>query len=844
MKKAAETALRWYTRLVLDHPLAVILALLALIGGLAYQARNFRIDASAETLLLENDQALRYSRAVVERYGANDFLLIAYTPKQGDLLSDANLAAVGQLRDELKSLPLVTSVMTLLDVPLFQSPPMSYAEVSQGIRTLASPDTDRALARIELQKSPFYRDLIVSQDMRTTAIIANLKSDARYQALLKERNAFLDKQADGQALTATEAAALATVQQNIDRQTDLMSREQHQNIRHVRAIMDHYRSRADLFLGGVSMIQDDMISFVRNDLKVFGLGVFALLVLMLGFIFRRPLWIVLPMLCCFLSVIAMMGILAIFGWEVTVISSNFISLQLIMTLAMTVHLIVRYREYHRSDPAKDQRTLVHDTIRTKFVPSLYAVLTTIAGFSSLVMCDIKPVINFGLMMSAGLVLSLALTFVLFPAAVVLTKKRDISTESERQSTSSFTASLGRFTEHHGAIIMATTCVVSILAVVGISRLRVENSFIDYFKQSTEIYQGMKLIDQKLGGTTPLDVIVAFDDIDLKQFAQPDEEVDPFLNPYAKKVTENYDKYWFFDDRLKTIEAVHDYIDQLPETGKELSLATLLKIGRNLNGGKSLDSISMAVLYTKLPEKYKDLILSPYLSIAHNEARFSVRIIDSLKGLKRDALLKKIKHDLTTRLGLAPDRVHLAGTMVLYNNMLQSLFASQIKTMGVVALALLLMFLVLFRSVWLAVIALFPNLLSAAAVIAVMGWLDIPLDMMTITIAAISVGIAVDDTIHYIYRFREEIKCDGDYYRTLHRCHGSIGHAMYYTSVTIIIGFSILALSNFWPTIYFGLFTGLAMLVALIAALTLLPWLIVVVKPFGKEARMGNAQLSA
>ncbi len=830
MKKAADFAIRWYTQLVLEHPLPVILVLVAIIALLGYQARNFRIDASAETLLLENDRDLRYSREVVSRYGANDFLLIAYTPKSGELLSDANLAAVGRLRDELKPLPLTDSVMTLLDVPLFQSPPVSYSEVSEGIRTLESETTDRELAKIELRDSPFYRDLIVSRDMRTTAIIVNLKSDAKYRSLIETRNGYLDKRADGR-LTHADEAALGEVQLQIGDRLDQLNVLQHENIKTVRAIMQRYRSGADLFLGGISMIQDDMISFVRNDLKMFGIGVFALLVLMLGIIFRRPLWVMLPMLCCFLSVVAMMGILAMFGWEVTVISSNFISLQLIMTLAIAVHLIVRYREFHRTDPSKDQRTLVHDTIRTKFVPCVYAALTTIAGFSSLVMCDIKPVINFGWMMSAGLVLSLLLTFVLFPATVMLVKKRELLNEKVRRNRFSLTAALGRFTQFHGTIILIATCALLFLTVVGISRLRVENSFIDYFKTSTEIYQGMKLIDQKLGGTTPLDVIVKFDDIDLKQFAQPDEEEDAFLNPYAKSMVEDYDKYWFFDDRLETIEKVHDYINSLPEIGKLIGFATLLKIGRSLNDGKSLDSISMAVLYTKLPEKYREMVLTPFLSISDNEARFSVRIIDSLKTIDRDALLKQVKRDLTGKLGLAPDRVHLAGTMVLYNNMLQSLFSSQIKTMGVVALALLMMFLVLFRSVRLALIALFPNLLSAGAVISVMGWLDIPLDMMTITIAAISVGIAVDDTIHYIYRFREEIKRDGDYYRSMHRCHGSIGHAMYYTSITIIIGFSILALSNFWPTIYFGLFTGLAMLVALVAALTLLPWLIVVVKPF-------------
>jgi predicted RND superfamily exporter protein len=342
---------------------------------------------------------------------------------------------------------------------------------------------------------------------------------------------------------------------------------------------------------------------------------------------------------------------------------------------------------------------------------------------------------------------------------------------------------------------------------------------------------MKVIDRKLGGTTPVDVIVQFDPIDLKEIEEDDPFKDPFDEPSGE---EDKSKYWFFEDRMTLVEKVHDYLEGLPETGKVVSLGTLLKIGRNLNKGQSLDSIEMGVLYQKLPDDYKDLILKPYLSIEHNEVRFFVRIEDSLETLKRDALLKQIRSDLINKLGLERDKVQLAGTMVLYNNMLQSLFSSQIKTLGVVAAALLVMFLVLFRSVKVALIALFPNLLSAGTVLGVMGWLNIPLDMMTITIAAISIGIAVDDTIHYIYRFREEIKKDGDYIKTMHRCHGTIGYAMYYTSITIIIGFSILVFSNFWPTIYFGVFTGLAMFIALVAALTLLPQLLVVVKPFGPK----------
>jgi uncharacterized protein len=840
MQRIADRAVRSYNRLVLDRPLLVILCLIVAIGFLGYKARKFKIDASAETLLLENDADLRYTRQVNDRYGLNDFLVVAYTPRSGDLLDDNNLARLKNLQDDLAGIKDVASVLSLLDVPLLESPPIDYNEFSGTLPTLRSPRTDKKLARIELQNSPLYRDLIVSPDMKTAALEVDLKIDEVYKDLLHQRNALQDLESR-QPLTPEEKSRLAEIKEKIDRHLDATRLDRHKNILAVRAVLDKYRSDADVFLGGISMIADDMVSFIKSDLEIFGLGVFFLLVLMLGIIFRKIRWILLPMLCCFLSVVAMMGILAAFGWEVTVISSNFISLQLIITLSIVVHLIVRYREMQVANPQFDQRAMVLNTVRTKFTPCLYAMLTTIAGFGSLLLCDIKPVINFGWMMSAGLVVSLLLTFILFPVGIVQLKKPESPTRKGKAGFSLVTF-FARFTQNRGGVIMAVTVILSILTVLGVSKLRVENSFIDYFKQSTEIYQGMKLIDQKLGGTTPLDVLVQFEPIDLSGFSGGDdalEEPDPFADEIQQ---EDPDKYWFLDSRIQTIEKIQDYLEGLPATGKVISLGTMLEIGRRLKGG-ALDSIDMAVIYTKMPEDLKKLVLQPYLSIKNNEARFAIRIKDSLKGLKRDALLKQIRRDLVEKIGLEPEKVRLAGTMVLYNNMLQSLFSSQIKTLGVVALALMTMFLVLFRSLKVSLIALFPNLLSAGAVLGVMGWMDIPLDMMTITIAAISMGIAVDDTIHYIYRFKEEIKQDGDYLAAMQRCHGSIGHAMYYTSITIIIGFSILVFSNFWPTIYFGLFTGLAMFIAMVAALTLLPRLIIVFKPFKVDVQDVYTQAS-
>jgi predicted RND superfamily exporter protein len=617
---------------------------------------------------------------------------------------------------------------------------------------------------------------------------------------------------------------------------DERKKNRHQDIVRVRAIMGNYRQDAQLFLGGISMIADDLISFIKKDLKIFGLGVLFFLIVALGAIFRNKRWVILPILCCAFSAVAMMGLLGMFGWEVTVISSNFISLQLIITMAITIHLIVRYRDLALSKPGAEHRELVAETIRLMATPCMFAALTTIAGFGSLLLCDILPVRTFGWMMIAGIGVSLMVTFLLFPAGLMLvTKKTPRTGKKSRYSLTSFLAVL---TETHGRAVLAVSVVLFIISVIGISRLIVENSFIDYFKDTTEIHQGMKVIDQNLGGTTPLDIIVEFEAADVSapvtgaaEATVDDGEFDEF-DEFEKN--EDDGRYWFSSDRMALVKKIHDYLESVPEIGKVLSLGTMLKIAEKLNHGQPLDNFQLALLYGELPDRFKALVLAPYVSVEHNQLRFSVRVRDSEKSLKRDALLKRIRHDLTARLGLKEETVHLTGLLVLYNNMLQSLFESQILTLGVVVMMLLAMFLLLFKSFKLALIALAPNLLAIGAVLGFMGWMKIPLDMMTITIAAISIGIAVDNTIHYIYRFKSEFKNSQNYIKTMHTCHGSIGYAMYYTSVTIIIGFSILAFSSFLPTIYFGLLTGLAMLIALLAALTLLPQLLIVVEPFGPQ----------
>jgi predicted RND superfamily exporter protein len=824
----------FYDKLILRYPRLVILCILVGVAFLGYKARDFQLDASAETLLLETDKDLQYSRIIKARYGGYDYLVMTYAPDH-DLFSDKGLAELTLLRDELLQLKSVSSVVSILDVPLIESPPVPVKELASHIQTLLSPTVDRQLAREELKNSPLYQNLLISPDLKTTALQINFWTDRIYEHLISRRDHFLAEQIGG-PLMPSEIAQLKQINTELQKGRDERNKARHLAIAKVRAVMDSHRKDARLFLGGVSMIADDLISFIKNDLKLFGIGVLFFLVVTLGLIFRNKRWVILPVLCCAFSAISMMGLLGMFGWQVTVISSNFISLQLIITMALTIHLIVRYRDLARLRPDAEHRELVSETIRLMVTPCLFTALTTMAGFGSLLLCDILPVRAFGWMMIAGIIVSLLVTFLLFPAGLMLARKK--TPRIGKKSSYSLTSLLAEFTANHGRLILVLSGAMFIVSAIGISRLAVENSFIDYFKKSTEIYQGMKVIDQNLGGTTPLDVIVEIDatkataaGAEASADANADKEFDDF-DEFEKKGKS--EKYWFSSDRMALVKKIHDYLESVPEIGKVLSLGTMLKLAEKLNHGKPLDNFQLALLYGELPDRFKELVLKPYVSVKDNQLRFSVRVKDSEKSLQRNALLKKIRHDLIDKVGLKKENVHLTGLLVLYNNMLQSLFDSQILTLGVVVLALLAMFLFLFKSLKLALIAIAPNLLAIGAVLGFMGWASIPLDMMTITIAAISIGIAVDNTIHYIYRFKNEFKVSPDYIKTMHYCHGSIGYAMYYTSVTIVIGFSILALSNFLPTIYFGLLTGLAMLIALVASLTLLPQLLIVFKPFGVE----------
>jgi predicted RND superfamily exporter protein len=674
-----------------------------------------------------------------------------------------------------------------------------------------------------------YKDLIISADGRTTALLMNLKEDASFVDMQQRRDKLLEKRRRGQ-LSDAERKALPGLLAAYEKAREAQNDRWHDDIEKIRSIIDRYRQFGTLHLGGVPMITDDMVTFVKNDLVTFGFGVILFLVIVLAVIFRQPRWVVMPLLGCFYAGLVMIGMLGLVGWKVTVISSNFLSLMFIITISMNIHLAVRYRQLCRDHPEASHADVVATTVRKMVWPCLYTALTTIIGFSSLVFSDIKPVIDFGWMMSIGLLVAFVTSFTLFPAVIVLLDKSH--GEEIRRRKYRFTAALAEVSVRHGNKVLAAALLLVLVSAAGISKLEVENSFINYFSKKTEIYQGMKLIDDQLGGTTPLDILL---DLDEERIFAEDEEETKQNGPDGeteKEWEEPLDPaYWFTPFKIERIKQVHDYLDGLPEVGKVLSFASVIRVAEDLNEGKEFDSLQLSILYKRVPDDIKAELIDPFISVQNNEARIRLRILDSREDLRRKELLERIENDLRNHLELSDKDVTVAGLLVLYNNMLQSLYSSQISTIGVVLLGIGIMFLVLFRSVSLSLIGIVPNILAAATVLGMMGLLGIPLDMMTITVAAITIGIAVDNSIHYIYRFREEFAQNGDYLETLRICHSNIGRAVLYTSTTIIFGFSILVLSNFFPTVYFGLLTALAMFIALLAALTLLPKLILVFKPF-------------
>jgi uncharacterized protein len=795
----------FYHNAVLKNPKKILLFLIIILLNFTYFAKDFRLDASSDTLLIEGDPDLKYLKEINERYGSKDFLVLTYTPNKS-MISDSSINNLLSLKYKIQSLNWVHSVITILDIPLLSNSDAPLTERLKNFTTLKDENVNKERGFKEILNSPVFRNFVISEDGNTSGIIVYIKKDNDFKNIQNKNK------------------------QEIENYKDRLKKQNHENILEIREIIKSYENVGKIYLGGIPMIADDMMTFIKSDIVVFGVGVLFFIIATLWFVFKKLIWIIVPISSCFFSVLIMTGLLGLLGWKVTVISSNFIALMLILTMAMNIHMSTRFLQLRKSFPDSKNIEIILMTTEKMFWPILYTVLTTICAFLSLIFSEIKPIIDFGWMMTLGLITSFLITFTLLPTLLSFVSNNQLEIKDSEDS--KITSFFGKISINNKNIIFSSTVLIIVLSVIGISRLEVENSFINYFDKKTEIYKGMKLIDEKLGGTTPLEVIIKFGDKKIKD--NKNSEDDEFED-WDEDENQNEEKYWFTKDKIDKIKKVHNYLDSLPEVGKVLSFSSIIEVATQLNNNKTLGTLEMGVLYTKIPSSIKKEIIDPYISIKDNEARISLRIIDSKDDLRRNELIKKINYDLKEKFNFKDDEFKLAGVLILFNNLLQSLFKSQILTLGLVMIGIFVMFLVLFKNIKLSLIGVVPNFIAAFFILGIIGLLGIPLDMMTITIAAITIGIAVDNSIHYIYRFKEEFSKNNDYNKTLKYCHSTVGIAILNTSITIVFGFSILIFSNFIPTIYFGVFTGIAMLLAMVSVLTLLPSLILLIKPFGNKA---------
>jgi len=742
-------------------PILSLLTFLVIISSSFFQIQHFSLDASSESLSLDGDNNLELYFDTQDTFGSDESLVISYTAKKGTVLSKEQLAYLRSLRNDLLNINGISSVISILDVSLFQSPPLSLVELASDVYTIDNGKADQNLVAKEFQNSPLYANNIVSADLKTTALLVPLATDDPRDII------------DDDSLK--------------------------QLIKEIRTTMGQYQNNATLYLGGVPMIRNDVIDFIKSDLIIFSLAVVLAMSLMLSLFFYKVRWVLMPIAISIIGALFMTGLISAIGWKVTVISANFFSLLLVMTLSVIIHLVVRYREILNQQTGISNDEITRRTLNEMLRPCLYTVVTTIAAFASLTASHVQPVIDFGLMMSIGVTVAFVLSFVSFAIVMTLFPTSQTSHKTEKFYV---LQKLAIATDKGGKKILLGIALVSAIAVFGLSKLSVENSFINYFKKDTEIYQGLNFIDKELGGTIPLEIV---------------------FNDLASA-------YWADSSLREDFHDVHQYLDSIPSIGKVLSIDTFIQVLKESNDGKAPNGFLLMLGKNNMPEFAKSQVLQPHISDETDQIRIIARVKETTTDLDRNQLIIDIKKELVERFYFSEDEFYFTGTFSLYNNLLQSLFSSQIKTIFTVFTIIFMLFLIVFRSISTALIAVIPNIIPSLIILGLMGLARIPLDIMTITIAAIAIGIGIDNAIHYISRFKSELLVDADFEASMYRAHNSIGVSMFYTAATVAIGFLVLILSNFIPSIFFGIFMAIAMLSAVFVNLTLLPKLLIFFKP--------------
>ena len=787
----------------------ISLALIILILSFFF-IKNFRIDASSDTLVAQNDSDFEYFNNYSKQFKSENFLILAVENKNKP--DEDFIQNFKNISSKILALNSVSQVFSFIDAPiLFLNNTTLNNLNANNLENLRNTNLEIDDVIEEFTRNPIYVDQIINNEASVFSIIIYLKKNIKlkkaredFKKLLISKNKYLEIKT-------------------------LNDQTRNSLINNIRDIIKEADGKYIYYLGGVEMIANDVIKFVKNDILIFSISVILIIIFVLFIIFQQIKWVIICLLSSSYSVVVIFGILGITQIEVTAISSNFSALIFILSISMNIHIINNYRLQ------KNKTLNLSYTIQTMFWPCLYTTLTTMVAFGSLIITDIKPIIDFGFIMIIGLIISLICSFTILPLLISAFPKNIILDKNHFLLKINFLY----LAKNNSKKIILISSLLFITSIGGIYNLGVENSFVNYFKKNTEIYKGMKLIDEQLGGTTPVDIILYFNEDEyeisllnegseepLYSNSEHNEDLDLEEDFFDDDIFNDNNDNWFSQEKLKIIFDIHEYLNTREEIGKVQSIKSLIDLA-NLINKKPLNIFELSILYEEVPDIYKEQLIYPYLLVDDNMARITARVRDS-GDINRKQLIKDIRSYIELNDNSSLRSFKINGLLVLYNNMLDSLFNSQIKSLGFVIILIFIMFLILFKSLKLSIIGIIPNIFASSIILGIIGFLSIPLDIMTITIAAITIGIAVDNTIHYLYRYKE-FKKNNTMIDSIKYTNSSVGLAVFTTSITIAIGFSVLSLSSFIPTVIFGFFTSMAMLFAMIGVLLFLPSLLLITK---------------
>ena len=842
-----------WSQYLASHPFTGIIIVAVIVGIFGIGATNFSIDASAESLLLDDDPDLRTLRELTDEYGSSDFLAVTISPDGGGLQAKT-IERMRELQDELSVLEKVSSVNSIDNAIVYPDERLSLADAFDALKFVNQLSAEEVLGVIDqLRVNPFFQDQLISSDGKVLALFVTLKAGETSAALIQERYEIQDRE---QAGTSEPSDSKRNSQINFEIQqiNERNVETSAKNLYEIRSIISKYSDIGEIRLVGPSMIIVDMVESLQRDISVFGIAVFIIFVLMLLILLRRILWMLIPIACAGAVVVIVAGSLGFMDWKVTVLSSNFVALLMILTISLVVHIMVRHSEEiakNTNDNLANDQTSVNATvaIREVFLPCLIAAVTTALGFGSLLISGIKPVEDFGKMMILGISLAFIFSFTLAPAMLGLFAyvKRNAGSVVKVGFTRLSDVLFNLVDTRYKTVVIVGLLLLAILGF-GTTKLQVDNKFLDYFKQDSDIYKGMYTFDKELGGIMSLEIILNLSDAELAQ--QPEEStiVETGSSQWSDDAQEDdwedetesgddWDEEWGGDDEhaqapslwltsygMNKLRDTTAALSQVAGVGKIVSIDTAVALGEGILQ-RELNDFELSFLFGSLPEEIYDILIDPYFSKDQQKVRMSLRLKETESQINRDDMLMEISSVLDD-LGWQQNQYQMSGLAVLYNNLLQSLFTSQILTLGLVLGSIWILLVLMFRSLSLSSIAMVPTLLSSGSVLGVLGWTGKPLDILTVTVASVSVGLAVDNAVHYLNRFRKEMANGKTAIDAVKIAHNTVAQGIVVTNLSIMSGFLVFTLSDFIPTIFFGLLVCLAMGVGSFATLTVLPSLLV------------------